>query len=294
MHTPTTPIHAHLHSLNSCPLTQAWQKCLCDSFLGSKSHLRFRSLTVTPSAELSALRTEHGSFNPFNVPQQTAWQWPGFHELTASCGIGRSSLRIISGRLHVWLEDVTLCVTTLSSMIPGSCYRVLTDWLRGEGKKKRERAAGKKAECAHYPPKAPQEQFHLQQNGVRKYIIVSLSPTETENWGISCKVFKKKKKKKAWSSHYTTTNYARHTHSRGKKNTTVKVTWFTNNDPLDQFTFANFPRGQNLHVEAEPIQTTWAKQALSFCITASTWRKGATFFSITVILYVTSTYQYSR
>lgn len=32
VHTPTIPIHAHLHSLNSCPLTQAWQKCLCDSF----------------------------------------------------------------------------------------------------------------------------------------------------------------------------------------------------------------------------------------------------------------------
>lgn len=26
------PIHDHLHGLSSCPLTQVWQKCMCDSF----------------------------------------------------------------------------------------------------------------------------------------------------------------------------------------------------------------------------------------------------------------------
>lgn len=97
--TASTAVRSHKLDRNAC-VTVFFRLYITPSF--SLPDCNPQCWTFCPPALNMVLLT------PFNVPQQTAWQWPGFHELTASCGIGRSSLRIISGQLHVWLEDVTV------------------------------------------------------------------------------------------------------------------------------------------------------------------------------------------
>lgn len=53
-HTPSFFIHGHLHGLDSCLLTQAWQRSMCDSS-GSKSHLHSMSPVQALSLHCQAL-----------------------------------------------------------------------------------------------------------------------------------------------------------------------------------------------------------------------------------------------
>lgn len=164
-------------------------------------------------------------------------------------------------------------------MIACSCSSV--NWLALRKEKRRESAISMDTIQQKHNKK------NLQLNGVCNATIVSVPRNNTENLGISCKMCFCEKLKMV----IALPEFMRHIHAIVERKCNQTVRWFTINNPQDLFSSGNYSCGQNLHVSAEPIQTTWVKQPLRFLFTtASTWLKGANFFA-TVIFYFISTYQ---